>query len=160
VVWNLLDDGTRSNSSDRDKRWHAWKAHTSSLLSALTADTTREKAVSEITELVVEALEPLCSYRTRGQLHTALGSIVRKALALDEHMSCQRKWYYLSYPRQQYNVMLDPSCMRPLKGSGSGSVVAFVVRPGLVKTGGERGENYQTRETVDHCTVALSSRNW
>lgn len=160
LVWNMVDDGTRPISSDRDKRWHAWKAHTSSLLSALTADNTREEAVSEITELVVEALEPLCSYRTRGQLHTALGSIVRKALTLDERMSCQQKWYYLTYPIQQYNVNLDTSCMRPLKGSGSGSVVAFVVRPGLMKAGGERGENYQTPELVDHCTVALSSRNW
>lgn len=156
IIWSNVDEP----DAMANKLFHSWRAQTSSFLSSITPDKVRGDAVGDVADILEEAVEPICSYRSRRALAAALAVVARKALALDEAMSCQQKWYFFNWPEKRHDITFDKSYMRAVKGNGS--IVAFVIRPALLKTGGERGEDYVNWQPVEdgHCTVVLSSRYW
>jgi hypothetical protein len=138
----------------RSKLFHQWRAQTTNLLSAMGPRNGREETIVDIADALDDLLQPLRSWGASESFRQALKGIAHDAVALDESFSGQQTYYCLRYPDRRSNVAFDPIRMRMVEESSGYRKVAFTIRPGLCKAGGQSGEKYGTLVILDHYLVA------
>ena len=141
-IGSALAQGINPADTERQKGFHQWKAATTSMLASMGPQDGRNDNTMDVVEDLEDMLEAFKPRLSRASLRQSLQDIIQKAIALDESFCGQQGWYALKYPEERHNIYVDQRYMTLVEGSSSSRrIVAFVIRPGLTRAGGVRGES-------------------
>jgi hypothetical protein len=140
------------------KAYHQWKATTANVISAVNGEAGRDVQIDEVVdelESLFEEFKQRQLIRT-SQLRQGFSKIVKLAVELDEIFCGQASWYFLAYPKQRHGAVFREESMRMMDNNYHMAKVKLVIRPGLRRLGGERGENWEAPlKHLEPCEVLL-----
>ncbi|KAK4661133.1 uncharacterized protein QC763_704920 [Podospora pseudopauciseta] len=147
-----LASSIKPSEPDKTRHFHQWKAATASLIYTLGPKATDvQETILDVSDKLEELIDPFRSRLPMVAVRDMLHKIVTKAIAFDETLCGQQSWYYLCYPDFCDNFELDSKLANVAeKECVTGQQAKFVIRPGLSRTGGRRGEgNYAEGQVLD-----------
>lgn len=147
-----LASSIKPSEPDKTRHFHQWKAATTSLIYTLGPKATDvQETILDVSDKLEELIDPFRSRLPMVAVRDMLRKIVTKAIAFDETLCGQQSWYYLCYPDLRDNFELDSKLANVAeKECVTGQKAKFVIRPGLSRTGGRRGEgNYAEGQVLD-----------